>query len=63
MADTTLIYVGAEAGNLYRKGAGQTHWEDLVANGLPPSPEARAIAVTRSIDDVRDARSTIRVVP
>ena len=45
MADTTLIYVGAEAGNLYRKEAGQTHWDDLVANGLPPSPEARAIAV------------------
>ena len=45
MADKTLIYVGAEAGHLYRKEAGQTNWEDMVSNGLPPSPEARAIAV------------------
>ncbi len=45
MADKTLIYVGAEAGHLYRKEAGHTNWEDMVSNGLPPSPEARAIAV------------------
>ena len=52
MADKTLIYVGAEGGNLYRKEAGQTHWEDLVANGLPPNPEARTIAIHPQNPDV-----------
>ena len=43
MADKTLIYVGAEAEGLYRKAADDAGWEKLT-NGLPPSPEVRAIA-------------------
>ena len=42
MPGKTLIYVGAEAEGLYRKEAGDAHWETL-SNGLPPSPEVRAI--------------------
>ena len=42
MPGKTLIYVGAELEGLYRKEAGDTHWETL-SNGLPPSPEVRAI--------------------
>ena len=44
MADKTLIYVGTEAGSLYRKEAGDNEWQEL-ANGLPPRPMARAIAI------------------
>ena len=43
MADTTLIYVGAEADGLYRKEANDAGWQQL-SNGLPPKPEVRAIA-------------------
>ena len=42
MADKTFIYVGAEAEGLYRKAADDAGWEKL-SNGLPPSPEVRAI--------------------
>ena len=42
MPDNTLIYVGDEAAGLYRKEAGEANWESL-SNGLPPSPEVRAI--------------------
>ena len=42
MTDKTLIYVGAEADGLYRKSAGDAQWEKL-SNGLPPSPQVRAI--------------------
>jgi photosystem II stability/assembly factor-like uncharacterized protein len=44
MADKTLIYAGAEAHGLYRKTADAKHWEPL-RGGLPPLPQARAIAV------------------
>ena len=44
MAGKTFIYVGAEADGLYRKEAGDSRWEKL-AKGMPPSPQARAIAV------------------
>ncbi len=42
MPDKTLIYVGDEAAGLYRKEAGDANWESLL-NGLPPSPQVRAI--------------------
>ena len=42
MAGKTFIYVGAEAGGLYRKAADDANWEKL-SNGLPPSTEARRI--------------------
>ena len=44
MADKTLIYVGTEAGGLYRKEADDHGWREL-ANGLPPSPQVRAITI------------------
>ena len=44
MAGRTLIYVGAEADGLYRKEAGDSRWEKL-SQGMPPSPQVRAIAV------------------
>ncbi len=44
MADNVLIYAGAEAQGLYRKDAGDAGWEQL-SYGLPPSPQARAIAI------------------
>ena len=44
MAGQTLIYVGAEACGLYRKEAGNGEWTEL-AEGLPPSPEVRALLV------------------
>lgn len=44
MAEKTLVYVGAEANGLYRKEASNGDWEQL-SNGLPPSPQVRAIAV------------------
>ncbi len=43
MTDKTLIYVGAESDGLYRKEADDAGWERL-SNGLPPSPQVRAIA-------------------
>ena len=43
MAGKTLIYVGAEAEGLYRKEAGDDHWEKLT-EGLAPSAQVRAIA-------------------
>ena len=52
MADKTFIYAGSEAGALYRKEAGDDHWQELssdapgpTGNGLVSSPQARAIAV------------------
>ena len=44
MADKTLIDVGAEASGLYRKEAVDSSWEQL-SDGMPPSPQARAIAI------------------
>ena len=44
MADKTLIYLGAEASGLYRKEAADSSWEQL-SDGMPPSPQARAIAI------------------
>ena len=50
MADKTLVYVGTEAGGLYRKEAGDDGWQ-MLTDGLPqssvdrPSPQARAIAI------------------
>ncbi len=44
MADNVLIYAGAEAQGLYRKEAGEASWKQLT-DGLPPSPQARAIAI------------------
>ena len=42
MSEKTFVYVGSESTGLYRKEAGDEHWETL-SNGLPPSPEVRAI--------------------
>lgn len=44
MADKTCVYVGAEASGLYRQEAGESEWQALT-EGLPPSPQARAIAI------------------
>ncbi|MFQ6026621.1 MAG: WD40/YVTN/BNR-like repeat-containing protein [Dehalococcoidia bacterium] len=44
MADKTLVYVGAEANGLYRKEAGDSNWQQLT-EGMPPSPQARTIAI------------------
>ena len=44
MADKTLIYVGAEASGLYRKESTDSSWEQL-SDGMPPSAQARAIAI------------------
>ena len=51
MADKTLIYVGAEASGLYRKEAGDTHWENLT-RGMAPSAQVRAIAIHPENQDV-----------
>lgn len=44
MAEKTYIYVGAEASRLYRMEAGINQWQALT-NGMPPAPQARAIAI------------------
>jgi photosystem II stability/assembly factor-like uncharacterized protein len=44
MAEKTYIYVGAEASGLYRKEAGHNQWQTLT-DGMPPSPQARVIAI------------------
>jgi photosystem II stability/assembly factor-like uncharacterized protein len=44
MAEKTVIYVGAEASGLYRMEAGTNQWQALT-NGMPPAPQARAIAI------------------
>jgi photosystem II stability/assembly factor-like uncharacterized protein len=44
MAEKTFIYVGAETSGLYRMEAGINQWEELT-NGMPPAPQARAIAI------------------
>jgi len=44
MADDTIVYAGAEASGLYRKAAGDAHWE-LLTNGVPPAAQARTIAI------------------
>ena len=44
MADKTLIYLGAETQGLYRKEAGDDHWEGLT-EGMAPSAQVRAIAI------------------
>ena len=44
MAGKTLIYLGAEAHGLYRKEAGDANWE-MLTDGMPPSPQARTIAI------------------
>ena len=44
MAGNTIVYVGAEASGLYRKSAGDAHW-DLLTDGLAPATQARAIAI------------------
>ena len=51
MADKTLVYVGAEADGLYRKEAGDPNWQQL-SDGLPPSPQARTIAIHPQNPDV-----------
>ena len=51
MASGTYIYAGAEGGALYRKDAGDQGWEEL-RNGLPPSPQTRAIAIHPREPDV-----------
>jgi photosystem II stability/assembly factor-like uncharacterized protein len=38
------VYAGAEIGGIFRKPAEGTHWQPLT-QGLPPTPEVRAIAV------------------
>ena len=53
MADKTYIYAGGETG-IYRKEAGDDHWEELT-NGMPSPrphpPQVRAIAVHRRNTD------------
>jgi hypothetical protein len=44
MAEKTYIYVGAESSGLYREEAGINQWQALT-DGMPPSPQARAIAI------------------
>ncbi len=44
MADKTLVYVGAEVSGIYRKEAGDDHWENLT-RGMAPSAQVRAIAI------------------
>ena len=44
MADKTMIYVGTEAGGLYRMENLDGQWKEL-ADGLPPTPQVRAIAI------------------
>jgi photosystem II stability/assembly factor-like uncharacterized protein len=44
MAEKTYIYVGAEASGLYRQEAGHNQWQTLT-DGMPPSPQARVIAI------------------
>ena len=51
MADKTLVYVGAEVSGLYRKEAGDPHWENLT-RGMAPSAQARAIAIHPENQDV-----------
>ncbi len=51
MADKTLIYFGAEASGLYRKEAGDAHWENLT-RGMAPSAQVRAIAIHPENQDV-----------
>jgi photosystem II stability/assembly factor-like uncharacterized protein len=38
------VYAGAGTGGLYRKAPEEDRWEELT-NGLPPSPEVRALAI------------------
>ena len=38
------VYAGTGTGGLYRKAAGEDHWEELT-NGLPSSPDVRVIAI------------------
>ena len=51
MADKTLVYVGAEASGLYRKEAGDAHWENLT-RGMAPSAQVRTIAIHPDSQDV-----------
>ena len=51
MADKTLIYAGAEASGLYRKEAGDAHWENLT-RGMAPSAQARSIAIHPQNPDI-----------
>jgi photosystem II stability/assembly factor-like uncharacterized protein len=51
MADKTYVYVGAEANGLYRKEASDKQWQQLT-DGLPPSPQVRAIAIHPQNPDV-----------
>ena len=51
MADKTLVYVGAEVSGLYRKEAGDAHWENLT-RGMAPSAQARSIAIHPENQDV-----------
>ena len=44
MTEKTYVYIGAEASGLYRKETGANQWQALT-NGMPPSPQARAIAI------------------
>ncbi len=44
MAEKTYIYVGAEASGLFRQEAGGNQWQALT-DGMPPSPQARAVAI------------------
>ena len=44
MANKTFIYAGAEEDGLYRKEAKDSQWVKL-ANGMPPKPQVRAIAI------------------
>ncbi len=44
MAEKMFVYVGAETSGLYRKEAGERQWQSLTA-GMPPAPQARAIAI------------------
>ncbi len=51
MADKTLVYVGAEVSGLYRKEAGDAHWENLT-RGMAPSAQVRTIAIHPENQDV-----------
>ena len=51
MADKTLVYVGAEVSGIYRKEAGDAHWENLT-RGMAPSAQVRTIAIHPENQDV-----------
>ena len=51
MANETYIYIGNETGGMYRKEAAGDSWQEIT-NGLPPTPQVRAIAIHPETPDL-----------